>query len=206
MRKKRSTASRRCLPGLHLGKPQAPSGPAEMPQHRGPKRRARVRRAEAVTFARAAPSGHGPGRPPPRRCAPEPRNGAILPTAVARRRRGESAIGKRRPTHRPRERGRGAQGARLPHSPRRSLAARARTPPRPGAPSAAAAGEEERVKFTPGATPASLPRAPPARRADPLPHPRKVRVGAKAPPPAPNQRPLPGRPAREPRARGARNT
>lgn len=152
-----------------------------------------------MTFAPAAPAVTGPLGRPRAGARQSPGTRAILPTNVARRRQpraprqgcnaGPTAPGGRR-----------APGPRRPHSPLRSLAERARTPPRPGAPSAAAAGEGDRVKFTPGAAPASLPSAPPTRRAAPVPRPREVRVGAGrwSPRPGPS-----ARPARR-RAAGAR--
>ena len=149
-------------------KPPAPFG---HPEAASTLRALGLRRAEAVTFAPAAPSATSRLGRPRTGGRKNPLTRAILPTAAARRRRRRFRAPRQRCNAGPtaREAGKGARGPRRPHSPRRSLAARARTPPGPGAPSAAAAGEGGRVKFISGAAPASLPRAPPTRRADPLP-------------------------------------
>ncbi|XP_037706663.1 translation initiation factor IF-2-like [Choloepus didactylus] len=144
-RKKRSTASRRKRPRLHLEKPQAPfaartaasaqrtpGAPRVRAAPRPP--RSGLRRAEAVTFVPGVRAG-------------APQQGAIFPS-LSRADAGGCAAGTRRGTHRPGEEGERRNRPSGRHSPRRSLAARARTPPRPGAPSAAAAGEGDRVKFT----------------------------------------------------------
>ena len=76
-----------------------------------------MRRTQAVTFARAAPSGHGPGCPPPRRCAPEPPERGHLTHRGRASRRGDSAAGMRRRTHRPREGEKGGErGERAPRT------------------------------------------------------------------------------------------
>ncbi|XP_037653819.1 uncharacterized protein LOC119505250 [Choloepus didactylus] len=137
-RKKRSTVSRRKRPRLHLEKPQAPfaartaasaqrtpGAPGVRAAPRPP--RSGLRRAEAVTFVPGVRAG-------------APQQGAIFPS-LSRAGAGGCAAGTRRGTHRPGEEGERRNRPSGRHSPRRSLAARARTPPRPGAPSAAAAGE-----------------------------------------------------------------
>lgn len=169
--------------GLHLEGHGRPSGLAGPPPRKGLAGwGARGSAARGGRDLRGAAPPVSSRVPSPRRCAPEPPNGG----------RG-SAEGMRRGTHRP---GRGAQGPRRAHSPLRPLAARARTPPRPGARSAAAAGGKGTVKFIPGA---AQPPAPPPRRAHPVPRPPWVRVGAG------RRSPRPGRAASGERS-GPRNT
>lgn len=88
--------------------------------------------------------------PPPHRCAQEaPDEGHLTHRCRAPPPADPGSVpGMQRGTHGPGRQGGSAWTARRPHSPRRSLAARARTPPGPGAPSAAAAGEGTRSSLS----------------------------------------------------------
>lgn len=203
-RKKRSTASRLCLPGFTWGSHRHLPGPPGGLSAGGPgdARACGVQRAEAVTFARAAPSGHGPGRPPPSRCAPEPPKGAILPTAVARRRRGESAVGMLRRTHCPRE---GSAGS-APPALTSALTCRASPHSAPAWRSlCSGCGGRGKSQVYPGSRPNLPPPRPTNSARRPTTSPAEGEGGSEGPA-ARAQRPPPGRPAGEQRARGARNT
>lgn len=117
--------------------------------------RAGVRRDEAVTFARPLPPRSLPSRARVATPAPAPpKRGQLTHPGL---RGGDAARDPPTPEG-------GVQGPRRPHSPLRPLAARARTPPRPGAPSAEAAGEGDGQVY-PGSRPGLLPPAcPPPRR------------------------------------------